>query len=183
MNSASPYTKGAIAFHWISALLIVTNFALAWGSEDSPDAERMRLMGIHMSIGITLLILAALWMLWRIRHPRPPFAPTLKRWEVSLARIVHTLFYVLMILIPLAGWAMVSAFAEGTALRWFGLVAVPALPVAKGMASGGFFGQAHELLALGMLVLFLLHVAGALKHHFLDRDETLARMIPWLRRR
>lgn len=181
MRSTSQYSTGAIAFHWIIAALIVLNFVLAWWADTLPKPEQMKLMGIHMATGLTVLALSVISVLWRLGHPRPPFEPTLQPWEVALARVVHTLFWFLIIAIPFTGWSMVSAYS-GEPVNWFGLFSVPALPVPQGEAPGGTFNEVHELLTWAMLGLLFLHVAGALKHQLLDHDATLGRMIPWLRR-
>ena len=93
------------------------------------------------------------------------------------ARATHLAFYVMMIAVPLAGWAMVSAGPRP--LEWFGLFDWPKLPVDR--ATGEIAHDAHVILALSTVGLVLLHVAGALKHHFLDRDFVLARMLPLVR--
>jgi cytochrome b561 len=175
---ATRYSRGAIAFHWLIALLIVLNFAAALVAESFPKPVEQQIMGNHMAIGMAILALSVLRLLWRLTHPAPAFAPRLKTWEAGLARVVHTLFYVLMIGIPLAGWIMTSAFSGGRAVSFLGLFDIPGLPLAKSEAVAGLFHEVHELGAWMMLALFVLHVAGALKHQFLDRDGTLARMLP-----
>ena len=185
MNSATRYTArytaGAIALHWIIALLIVLNFAAVWISEGMPKPERMQIMANHKAIGLTILALSVLRLVWRFTHPAPPFAPGMRPWEAMLARVVHTLFYILIIAIPLTGWAMVSSFGKGAPVSWFGLFNVPALPVSASKATAETFHGVHGQLAIAALALLTLHVAGALKHQLLDRDGTLARMVPFLR--
>ena len=98
-----------------------------------------------------------------------------------MARVTHLLFYVLMVAVPLAGLGLHSAFGKGKPVSLFGLVDFPALPVGSDKPTIGLFHELHEVTATAMLVLFALHVAAALKHQFLDRDGTLARMVPFLR--
>lgn len=167
-----------MVLHWIIALLIVLNFVAVWVAEDMPRPERMQIMANHKSIGLTVLALSLVRLGWRFTHRSPPLQRRLQPWEQTLARTVHTLFYVLMIGLPLSGWAMVSS---GGPVRVFGLFAVPALPVSTSEAAGDRFFSVHETLAWGMLALLALHVAGALKHHFIDRDGALGRMVPFLR--
>lgn len=181
-RSTARYSAGAIAFHWIIALLILLNYVAVWVASTMPKPEKMQVMANHKAIGLTILTLSVLRILWRLTHRAPPFAAGVKRWEAALARTVHTLFYVLIIAIPLTGWAMVSSFGAGKPVSWFGLVDVPALPVSSDRATSGAFNEAHELLAIAVLLLLMLHVAGALKHQFFDRDGTLGRMVPFLRR-
>lgn len=164
--------------HWLIAVLIVLNFIAVWVAEDMPKAERMQIMANHKSIGITVLILTVARILWRVTHRPPPFQRTQQPWERALARGVHALFYFAMIGIPLTGWSMVSG---GGPVSVFGLFRVPALPVPTSEAASSTFFTVHEKLGTLMLVLLALHVLGALKHQFVDRDRTLGRMIPFLR--
>jgi cytochrome b561 len=185
MENADPagarYTRGAIAFHWTIAGLILLNFALASAADDAPRAEHDRIMANHMAIGLAILALSILSILWRIAHPAPPYVATLKAWEAWLARVVHSLFYFLIVAIPLTGWAMVSAATGGRPISFFGLFALPGLPFSRDRARAGAFHDAHESLAALAFFLLALHVAAVLKHQFIDRDATLGRMIPWLR--
>ena len=170
------YSTGAIVLHWLIAVLIALNFAAAWISEDMPKAEAMQIMGNHKAIGITILILTLIRIGWRLTHTAPAFAPTVKPWEALLARVTHGLMYVLMIAIPLAGWALHSAFSGGKPIPVFGLFAYPGLPMAESKATGETFAAIHGNLATALLVLAGIHVLGALKHQFLDHDGNLGRM-------
>lgn len=162
--------------HWTIASLIALNFVLIWTSEDLPRPERMQLMANHRAVGITVLLLSLLRLAWRLTHRYPELRQGLHMWEKALTRFVHTAFYVLMIGMPLTGWMMSSSRGP---VSVFGVFAMPALPV--GEAAGDLAHDTHELLGTVMLVLVALHVLGALKHHFVDRDGTLGRMIPFVR--
>lgn len=180
-DSAARYSRGAIILHWLIALLIIGNFIGAWISEDLPRDERIVMMGYHKANGVLILLLTLMRIGWRLTHRPPALVATLKAWEAALAKVTHTLFYVLMLAVPLAGLGLHSAFGKGKPVSMFGLFDFPALPVATDKATIGLFGDLHEATATAMLVLFGLHVAAALKHQFLDRDGTLARMLPFLR--
>ena len=108
----------------------------------------------------------------RFRHCRPP-TPS---WQRRLARATHFLFYALLLALPLSGWLLTCV--EGDAVRFLGLVDVPALTVPGGEASEDFLEETHELLGNVLLVLAGVHVLAGLKHHFIDRDEVLRRMLP-----
>ncbi len=178
-QAALRYSRGAVALHWIIAVLIALNFVAAWVSEDMPKEQAMQIMGNHKAIGMAVLALTVVRILWRLTHRPPPLAATLKGWEVALSKLTHGLLYLLMIGIPLSGWAMHSAFSQGKPVGFFGLFGVPALPVAYGKEAAGPFHEGHEVMATAMLVLLALHVAGALKHRFIDRDaNAIARMMP-----
>lgn len=172
------YSTGAMAFHWIIALLIVMNFAAAFVAENLPKPQAMQVMGNHKAIGITVLLLTVARILWRLTHRPPAFLTSLRPWEAALARFTHAAFYVLMIGVPLAGWLMHSAYSGGAPVPMFGLFSYPGLPLAADKAGAGVAGEVHEVLAFAMLGLAGLHVIGALKHQFFDRDRSLARMLP-----
>lgn len=183
MNSIrnARYSAGAIALHWIIALLIAFNYVAAWVAEGMPKAERLQVMANHKAIGITILLLTVLRILWRITHRPPALLASLQPWEAALARFTHAAFYVLMIGIPLAGWILVSAATGGKEIPVFGLFSYPGLPLAADEPGAHTAGEVHEVLATVMLVLAGLHVLGALKHQWLDRDGSLYRMLPWRR--
>lgn len=172
--SAGRYSRGAIAFHWIIAALIVANIALVW----LPDAVALPFarMPVHKAVGISVLFLSIARLAWRMTHRPPPLVSSLTRPEKLLARASHAAFYVLMIGMPLAGWAMSSGAEVRRPLTWFGLFDIPYLPVSR--AVGDAAGEAHELGGFVLAALIVLHVAAALRHHWLLKDETLARMLP-----
>lgn len=174
----SSYSKIAIALHWTIAVLILDNVAGALLAEQVDKAAAGAIMATHKSIGLTVLMLSIVRLLWRLAHGFPKFPATTPRWDAVLARATHIAFYVLMIAVPLAGWVMVSAGPRP--LEWFGLFPWPKLPVSKAFADVAH--DAHGLLAFTTLGLAALHVGGALKHHFVDRDDVLARMLPLARR-
>lgn len=181
-ESAGRYSRGAIILHWLIALLIIGNVVGASVAEDMPREDAMVIMGSHKAIGILILLLTVLRIIWRLTHRPPPLAESLKAWEAALARVTHSLFYILMIAVPVAGWGLHSAFSQGKPVSIFGLFDFPALPVGSDKPTIGLFNDLHELTATAMIVLVVLHLAGALKHQFLDRDGTLARMLPFLGR-
>lgn len=179
--SAARYSRGAIVFHWLIALLIIGNVLGAWLSEDLPKPDRVAIMALHKAFGITILLLTLGRIAWRLMHRPPVMVETLKAWEAALARVTHWLFYILMLALPLTGWAFVSGASTGKPISMFGLFNLPALPVGFDKGTVGTFKDMHEVLGNLMVALFVLHVLGALKHQFLDHDGTLRRMIPWLR--
>ena len=170
------YSNGAIVLHWVIALLIGLNFVGAWESEDLHGAEKAYAMAGHKAFGITILVLTLLRIVWRIGHTPPPLSPHLKTWEAALAKATHSLFYLLMLGVPLAGWAMHSLASGGQSLTWFQQFDIPGLPFAQNKSAAGIMHAVHEALANVMLALIGLHVAGALKHQIIDRDGELRRM-------
>ncbi|GEM73484.1 cytochrome b [Sphingomonas aquatilis] len=175
------YSTVAIAFHWTIAVLIIANLIIGIGHDGIPALRA--LMGAHKAIGITVLALTLARVAWRIAHRPPPLPAHMPGWEKGLAHATHWSLYLLMLALPLTGWLMVSAPpTEGPArpLTWFGLFDIPRLPASAGAA--GFGHEAHELLGWVMVALVVLHVAGALRHHLILRDNVLARMVPMQRR-
>lgn len=197
VSTATPYKLGkrysavAITLHWLIAALIVSNIALAWYFNTLHGTTKIEPLQLHKSIGITVLILSVGRLAWRLAVPAPPLPPSVRGWERRLAQTVHILFYVIMVGMPLSGWAAVSASAliRIYPITLFHLAPWPAieplanLPPTQMKLVGHQLTSVHSLLAKLAYGLIALHVAGALKHQFISRDDVVARMIPWLRRR
>ncbi len=175
----SRYSHGAITFHWLIALAIIANWILAHYAEDLPKAEHERLMGTHVAIGMSVLILSVLRVIWRLMHKPPPPNPEHKAWERLLAGLIHKLFYVLIIALPLTGYLMVQTFTGGMGIDMFGAGQFPGIAMAKDKPASELFGELHEVISYVMAALLALHVAGAWKHHLVDRDGTMGRMLPF----
>lgn len=178
----------AIWLHWSIALLVIGNLAggllvdsLFPGQAPAAIEARMFVIGLHKSLGLTVILLTLVRIGWRLANPPPPLPRHMTVSETRLARITHLGFYALMLAMPLSGWAMVSTGRTLFPIAWFGLFAVPHLPLPAGL--GGLFHQTHEILGWVFIATILLHVGAALKHRILDRDDVLARMLPWVRRR
>jgi cytochrome b561 len=163
--------------HWLVVLLIVVMAVLGLTMTDLPNGiDKIKTYALHKSIGITVLALVLLRLLWRLSAGPAPVAPG-PCWQRRVATITHAGLYALMLAIPLSGWAFNSA--ANFALRWFGWFNLPRLvPADPGLKV--FFREAHEWLFWLLVVVVLVHAAAALKHHFVDRDQVLARMLPWL---
>jgi cytochrome b561 len=183
-NTSERYGHVAIALHWAIALAIlgllvlgVIMVRLAPGS-----SLQFELYQWHKSVGITVLALSLLRLGWRLANPPPPLPGTLRPWERALARGTHLGFYVLMLALPFSGWMMVSASVWKIPTVLYGIVPLPHLPVLSTLEDRkpveDALKEVHEWLAIGMAALLALHVAGALKHHFVLRDDTLVRMLP-----
>jgi len=170
------YSTVAIWLHWIIAALVVVNLLLGLYHEEFERPVRAWIMFFHRSIGITVLVLSLTRLAWRLGHRPPPFDPVLKKWETGLASFVHWIFYALLILIPLSGWLLSST--GGKPFNFFGLVQMPLLPI-RGDDAHDLLEEVHEILGKAMIGLILLHVAGALKHHFEGHKHLIGRMAPW----
>lgn len=171
-NPAQRYSRVAILLHWIIAAALAAELAIGFGMPR--DASGFALFQFHKSLGITILVLTLVRIAWRLTHPVPPAVD--KGPLGLLAKAVHIGLYVFMIAAPLTGWALVSSAPINVPTLLFGVIPLPHLPIDK--AFNHTIEEAHELLAFLGIALFLLHVAGALKHHFINRDGVLARMGP-----
>ena len=182
------YAPVAIGLHWLIALAILFQISLGWRMDDhAHGAQTYLVFQLHKSVGITILLLSLIRLGWRLSNPPPPLPSHLATWERRLAAVTHIGFYVIMIGLPLTGWLIVSASKTQIPTLLYGTIPWPHLPglahaSAETKAAWRFVGEAgHGVLAKLTYLLFALHVAGALKHHLLDRDDTLARMIPGVR--
>lgn len=175
------YSTVSLVLHWLIAALVVTQVALIWAHEATDGPMSREFVQTHKSVGLAILVLTLGRLGWRVANPAMPLPDTMKAWEKLLARATHVLFYAFMIGMPLVGWAASSA--GGREIEWFGLFVWPMLPVEGGREVAGQLMDMHELAAKALYVLIALHVAGALKHHFVDRDNVLHRMIPLIPRR
>ena len=171
------YSRGAIAFHWAIAALIIFNLIVGLFHDAMPRSWGM--IPIHKSVGMAVLLLTLGRIGWRLAH-KPPHLPELPAWEKATAHAVHFLLYALMLILPLSGWLMGSNPEKPRPVNWFGLFEIPVLPATPAIARNAH--EAHELLGYLMAALVLLHIAAALRHQFLLRDKVLARMIPGLNR-
>ena len=175
------YSRVAIWLHWIIAGLIVVNLLLGLYHEDFSKPVRASMMFWHKSIGLTVLLLTLARLGWRLGHRPPAFDPVMKPWEMRLASLIHWLFYAFLILIPLSGW-LVASTGRAPWTSFYGLFDVPPLPL-RGEEAHELMEEVHELFAKGMIGLIVLHVAGALKHHFEGHRHLIGRMAPWAYRR
>ncbi|MBV8146448.1 MAG: cytochrome b [Gammaproteobacteria bacterium] len=164
-------------FHWLIVALLILQVTLASLADDlPPGARKLGLLARHKSVGITILMLVILRLLWRSLNLTPLLPTTLKPYERVLARWTHGLLYALLFAMPLSGWMMSSA--RGFPVSWFGFFTLPDL-VPRNKSLYEALITTHETLAWVLAVVVMLHVAAALKHHFMLRDDVLRRMLPF----
>ncbi len=175
------YSTVSLTLHWLIAVLVAAQVALISAREATEGPLAGQFLDLHKSVGLGILVLTLIRLGWRIANPAIPLPDSTPRWQKLLARGTHVLFYVVLIAMPLAGWAASSA--AGRDIVWFGLFEWPLLPIGGGRETAGQLMDLHELAAKALYVLIFLHIAGALKHHFIDRDNVLHRMIPLIPRR
>lgn len=194
-QAATRYTRTAIVLHGLIALGIFAMFALGWYMSEIPkdaakqasfdlfdlgiytwqlaeDASpRTFYFNLHKSIGVTLLALIAFRLLWRITHRPPALLASYKAWEKKLATGTHHLLYLLMFAMPITGILMALYSKYG--LMWFGI------DIFSGLDNKNLrdlFEEMHEMISIILLLGIIIHIMGALKHKFIDKDETMKRI-------
>ena len=176
-DDAARYTTTAILLHWLIAIVVLGLIAWGWWMQTIakiPVGPRVDAFNLHKSIGMTVLLLMLVRTGWRARHPPPPFAP-MPRWQARLARAVHLLFYVCLIVQPLSGY-LGSAFS-GYPVRFFGVVLPAWAP--KNDALKEALSVVHLVNSWVLVGALALHVAGTVKHALLERDGSFQRI--WFR--
>jgi cytochrome b561 len=171
------YNRGAITLHWVTAALIVANLLLGLSMVALPISPRkLHWYLFHKSIGITIFLLTSLRIAWCTIRPHPAPVP-MPPWQRQAARASHALLYVLLFVIPLSGWLYSSA--TGVQVVYLRLLPLPDL-VGRDRALGDLLRLVHITLNVLLGGFIAVHVAAALKHHFVDRDGVLARMLPFV---
>lgn len=171
----SRYGGTAIALHWIAAALIVANLAFGLYLAGLPlSPAKLHYLPWHKWIGVTVLLLSAVRLAWRLGHPAPVLPGSMSETEKQLARLSHALLYVLFFASPLTGWLFSSA--AGIKTVYLGAIPLPDL-LAKDKAVADALHSAHRWINYSMAALIVVHAAAALKHHFHDRDDVLRRML------
>jgi len=178
--TAERYSRTAIALHWLLALLLAFQISLGWALEGNNSPELFARFQFHKSIGIAILLLSLARLAVRLFTPRPP-ASDGPAWTRALAGVVHWLFYLVLILGPLTGWLLVSTARVQVPTLLFGVIPWPHLPVGRGWHDPA--ETIHGAIAWLAIGLFLLHVAGALRHQWLLGKPEIQRMIPFAKGR
>ncbi len=169
------YSGVAIALHWLTTALVVANLSLGLSMVPLPISPlKLQWYMLHKWIGITVFLLIWARLGWRWRHPAPAAVP-MPLWQRRAAAVTHTVLYVLLLVIPVSGWLYSSA--TGVQVVYLGVVALPDI-VPRDKALAGILKVVHVVLNSVMFALVCVHAAAALKHHFVDRDAVLGRMLP-----
>ena len=185
--STTRYTTPAIILHWLIAVLMIGNLLVIWLIDKFPDGWIRPVINSHKSIGITVLGLVLLRLLWRAGHKPPVFSEAMAGWERALAHVTHFGLYGLMLFMPITGWLHDSAWKDAAThpMYLFGLVGWPRLGFIADLPADtkemlhGLFGEIHEIGGYALAALVILHVVGAIKHQFIDKEPQFRRM--WLR--
>ncbi len=179
--ASSRYTPAAVAFHWVLAVLIIANLVFGLYTVNLPlSPQKLKLFSYHKWVGVTVLLLSAARLLWRATHAAPALPAAMKPWEARLAHFSHALLYALFFAAPLTGWLFSSA--AGFQTVYLGVLPIPDL-LSKNKELADVLKVTHHWINYTMAAVIVLHIAAALKHHFVDRDDVLARMLPFLDRK
>lgn len=180
MNTTVRYTRVAIALHWLIAAAIFANLVLGWVMTDMAiSPQKLRFYAYHKWLGVSVFVLALARIAWRMTHPAPALPQAARPWERTAAGVSHFLLYGLTLAVPLSGWLFSSA--KGFQTVWFGVLPIPDL-LSKDALLADLLVAVHSNLNGLLVFLVAVHVAAALKHHFVARDPVLARMLPLARR-
>lgn len=185
-NTATRYGGTAKLFHWLTALLILTNLPLGLvvtnmahgidGQDSAALARVATLFSLHKTIGVAVFFVALLRILWAVVQPKPGLPNGDKRAEAFLASVIHWALYAALVIVPLSGWVHHAAMTGYAPIWWPLGQTLPFVPQSDAVAQTAT--AVHWLATRVLIAALVLHIAGALKHHFFDRDDTLRRMLP-----
>jgi cytochrome b561 len=175
IGAPASYTRTAITLHWLIAIAVLGMLGAGFYMIDmriSPD--KLKIYMLHKSVGLSILALMLFRIIWRLTH-RPPALPgSVPSWQRFASHASHALLYVLLLAMPLSGWLMNSA--SGFPTKLFGVLPLPQL-IEKSQSDFAFWQYSHAVIAFSLCALIAIHVLAALKHHFIDKDVILRRML------
>ena len=183
-NSERRFGTAAMTLHWLIAVCVIGLLAVGkiMTGESLDLATKFQLYQLHKSFGVLVFMLMVLRLCWRWTQTIPAYPQTMQPWEKAGAHVSHWGFYLLLIVMPLTGWALVSAATFKVPTLLFGTIPLPHLPflenAADPKAAEDWTKWLHGTLGWAIIVLLLAHVGAALKHHFINRDDVLKRMLP-----
>lgn len=170
------YAGVQIALHWIIALIIIGMIPVGKVmTELDPSNLTNLLYELHKSFGLIVFGLIVIRIAARLILGAPPLEPSMPRWQIMAARVSHGALYILMVLVPLTGWAATSACCAPVNLFW----TIPlTLPIGGGFETARPIFQLHNIFTMAMIALVLIHAVAALYHHYAMKDDTLRKMMP-----
>ena len=174
-NSADAWGAVARGFHWVIAALILAQFVVGSVAEEMKlTPAKLDLFVWHKSIGVTILALAVLRLLWRLANPPPAMPAGTPRWEQRLAALGHWALYALIFVVPISGW-LVSDASRVPFKAYFVLPMPDLIETSRSLQEAA--EEVHEVLTMTLLVVVIVHITAALRHHFLLHDDVLRRML------
>jgi cytochrome b561 len=178
-NTATSYGSTTKFFHWTVALCVIALLIVGFMMDDIQNkALKMQVYNLHKLLGLTVLILMLSRLVWRLLNIQPGYPASVPRWEQRAARSVHDLLYLTLIIMPLSGWIMSTAAGHPPYLGSY-LIKAPFISVSQSTAQ--FFNNLHSAFAWIIPGLISIHIAAAIKHHLIDKNNVLLRMLPWVK--
>lgn len=175
-NKLESYPTSAKFFHWSIALIILLNLIIGVVLVNFYSlSKQLNLFIIHEQFGVTVLMLAILRLIWRLTHRYPSLDGLIARHEIFLAKFGHLLLYTLMFAIPICGIFLSQSAGKHPGLLWYHL---PTL-IERDLDLQEQLLNLHKYLAILLAVIIAGHSIAALKHHFIDKNQILRRMLPW----
>ncbi|MDB5986836.1 MAG: cytochrome [Nevskia sp.] len=170
------YDRLAKVFHWLTFGLVIVQFAIAWimpavGNESQPNG----LLSWHFSLGILIFMVLVLRSLWRLTYDPPSPSPSVPRWMQKIPQAVHLLLYAVLLVLPLIGW--IDAASRGWSVSLFGVLPTPQIFFGRSSTTA-LWGDIHIALAILLLILISLHIAGVIYHQLVTKECILFRMLP-----
>ena len=176
-DTASRFGPISQGLHWLTVALFAAQFSIAFYADGLPRGlEKLEWYGRHKSIGVTVLALVLLRLIWRRMNEKPTLPASMPRWEQILAHGTQHMLYLIMVAMPISG--LVMSWSANYPVSVYGWFTLPNM-VAPDEALKEAMVVVHEVIAWMIIVLLSLHVAGALRHHFMLKDDVLRRMLPW----
>lgn len=178
-NTASSYGSFARLLHWSIVVLIIAQYLLAEWADELPDGiEKLKVLSNHKAFGMLVLMLALVRIAWRLVNKGRPVPVAMPPWQRKAAAAGHGLLYLLVLAQPVSGWAMSSA--ANSPVTFFGWFQFPAL-LGANHDLHETLEDLHEALFYVLVTVAAVHAAAALYHHFVQKDDTLRRMLPFRR--
>jgi cytochrome b561 len=180
-NSSTGYGSVAKFLHWSIVILIIAQYVIIEAAEEMADGPgKLETVALHKSIGMLVFGLVLVRIAWRLVNGRNPPPVPMSRAQRMAAAAGHGLLYVLVLAQPLTGWLMSSS--AGYPVSFFGLFTFPAL-AGKDPGAHEFYEEVHEALFGALVTIAVVHALAALFHHFWRKDDTLRRMLPFVKPR
>ena len=175
-NTAQKYGSVTKYLHWIITLAIVTQLFLVWSREFITNKSlSIEFILLHKSLGMVILMLVILFLCWHLMNRKPAYPVKMARWEKIAAHSIQGVMMLLLLAMPITGWMMATAASKNVNLFGMGIIPMPGIPVSSSLA--GFVKDLHETLAWVLVGAIVIHIGAALKHHFIDKNDVLRKML------
>ncbi len=179
-NTPSTYGSVTKFFHWSIAILIILQFVWygikAYILPEKSELGFFFIRSMHKPLGVIIILLVLMSLVWRVFNTKPLYPAAMAVWEQTIAKVVQIFLYFTMLIMPISG--VIMSMAGGYKISLFGLYTLPML-MEKNKALGGLAHEIHEISTTVFIVLLILHLGAALKHHFILKDNLLRRMLPF----